>query len=360
MSKLFIATLLALAAITFVMAGRAPTASAARKAVAREPAPEPVEDDPPFEPGPAPHPPPGSTPAQKIGAQVLARQGKDWYMGLIVAYETPAGGGVLYFGKTATGATAHAPDAATAFRVASISKTFTATLLALYDRFGDEHVPACPGTDGPQHSTKLQALLDQAAPHKYKLPAPRDQITLEDLATHTSGLPRRAGETVCSTGGDFTATCAPARCPAGSKGKGSCGVKASDCPLSAPRRQYVYSNLGFALLGHGLAAAVPNQGRTWAEVVRGQILSPLLMTRTFTDPTGSEAHAASGVKVVARSYGGAGAATRPIRRRPATPAWPSRGRASSATVTSCSRRAATRTSSIPSSASFPTPAPASS
>lgn len=58
-----------------------------------------------------------------------------------------------------------------------------------------------------------------------------------------------------------------------------------DVPHDAGRR-FHYSNLGYGVLGEVLARL---RGRSWAEVVRDEVLLPLGMTRTTTRPTGRAA-----------------------------------------------------------------------
>jgi CubicO group peptidase (beta-lactamase class C family) len=69
------------------------------------------------------------------------------------------------------------PEPTTEFQIGSITKVFTATLLALY---ADRHV------------VKLDAPLQNYVPRGIAVPSFAGRpITLVDLATHTSGLPRQ-------------------------------------------------------------------------------------------------------------------------------------------------------------------------
>ncbi len=101
---------------------------------------------------------------------------------------------------------------------------------------------------------------------------PAAGVTLGDLATHTSGLPRLAAGT-----GTLNATWELWR-----RGTNPYG-ETLDQLLEATRRTRVgrrhpsYSNLGAMLLGHGLAAAA---GTTYAGLLRDRLTGPLGMAAT--------------------------------------------------------------------------------
>jgi CubicO group peptidase (beta-lactamase class C family) len=119
------------------------------------------------------------------------------------------------------------------FEIGSISKTFTATLLAslvadgvvAYDEPVARHLPVKPPVKGRQ-------------------------ITFEDLATHHSGLPRLPGGMLASA---FTrerhdpyASFDDARLQR---------AIAETAPKRAPGEKFTYSNYGYGLLGCALARA---------------------------------------------------------------------------------------------------------
>jgi CubicO group peptidase (beta-lactamase class C family) len=140
-------------------------------------------------------------------------------------------------------------DAATQFRIGSVTKTFTAVLvmrcrdeglLDLDDRLGD-HLTV------PKHG----------------------DITLRRLLSHTSGLQREPY-------GDIWDTLqAPDLAQALDE------LKQAEQVLP-PSRRFHYSNLGFGLLGQMVAA---KYGATWADVLYDKVLRPLDLTGIATGPT---------------------------------------------------------------------------
>jgi CubicO group peptidase (beta-lactamase class C family) len=157
---------------------------------------------------------------------------------------------VFGFGRVATGGPP--PDATTVFEVGSITKTYTAAVLAAAVREG-------------------LASLDQPArellPPGARLPsfAGRD-FTLLELADHTSGLPRLPDNLETTPG------FAPAD-PYARYDKAALEEFLSRYPLPrAPGSKHEYSNLGYGLLGHLLARRL---GMTYAEAVRSRVAAPL-------------------------------------------------------------------------------------
>ena len=154
-----------------------------------------------------------------------------------------------------------APDANTLFEIGSISKTFTALLLA--DMVEREMVRL----DDP-----VQKLLPESVqvPKRGNVP-----ITLLDLATHTSGLPRMPGNWKPARSGDpyfdytkemlfeyLTRAANP-------------GLLRSLATVieGNPERKYAYSNLGAGLLGQALA-------------LRASMSYETLLTERITRPLG--------------------------------------------------------------------------
>jgi CubicO group peptidase (beta-lactamase class C family) len=159
--------------------------------------------------------------------------------------------------------TAHAgrlPDGATSlFEIGSITKVFTATLLADMARAG------------------LVALDDPVAAHlppDVRVPVRGRPITLEDLASHRSGLPRLPRGLVVQAltrdRGDPYARIDAAWLEA-----------AVSCtpPRREPGRRFAYSNYGAGLLGHALARRA---GMSYDELVRARIAAPLGLRDTGT------------------------------------------------------------------------------
>ncbi len=176
---------------------------------------------------------------------------------------------VFYYGTVNRSPRAPAPTGTTLFAIGSITKTMTATLLALYDRRGLVHIPSVP-PKGPfnmqlePRATRLQEVL----PPSSILPCPRKEITLLDLADHHSGLPRN-GKKTDTTVADLYADLA--FCP-------GCICPGPPCSSCQPPGSYCYSNFGYMILGHVLAGVTGAQ--TWAQVNQSQIMQPLGMTDT--------------------------------------------------------------------------------
>ena len=144
-----------------------------------------------------------------------------------------------------------APDATTAFRIASMTKSFTAaTVLALRD-------------EGALH---LDDEITRHVPEAAALVPPTDDapaITIRALLTMTAGLPT----------------------------DDPWGDRQQDLPDDAfadllrgglsfawtPGTAYEYSNTGYALLGRAIAAAA---GEPYADAVRRRLLDPLGLTST--------------------------------------------------------------------------------
>jgi CubicO group peptidase (beta-lactamase class C family) len=148
------------------------------------------------------------------------------------------------------------PNGDTAFEIGSITKTFTATLLA------QQVVAGKLPLDAP-----VASLLPG-----FTIPS-RDgkQITLGNLASQNSGLPRMPG--------NFH--------PADSKDPyvdyGADRMKAFLASYTLPRdpgASYEYSNLGVGLLGYALGV---HAGTDYQTLLRQQIFKPLGMDRSTTD-----------------------------------------------------------------------------
>jgi CubicO group peptidase (beta-lactamase class C family) len=180
----------------------------------------------------------------------LIRDG--WLAGVSVAL-LHAGGTELYgFGKA--GADGAAPTADTVFEIGSVTKVFTAVVLAEMVRRGQvrldqpvaELLPA--GTTVPTRDGKV--------------------ITLEHLATHTSGLPRLPVGFAPKDAADPYVDFDEARLLA--------SLKAATLER-APGVRYAYSNLGAGLLGWVLARRA---GKPYEALVRELVTAPLGLSDT--------------------------------------------------------------------------------
>ncbi len=146
------------------------------------------------------------------------------------------------------------PEPTTEFEIGSVTKVFTTTLLAILAR---------------RHTVSLDAPLQNYVPAGVTVPTYAGRpITLVELATHTSGLPRQPQ---------------------------MCGDNFSDAQMfaflssyrlrEAPGTHFLYSNLGVALLAHALAKAA---GAPWATLVERDIAAKLGMRDTRLKLTDEE------------------------------------------------------------------------
>ena len=116
-----------------------------------------------------------------------------------------------------------------------------------------------------------EGLLDLDDPLERHLPGtPAGDRTVAQLLSHTAGL------TAESPGQWWERT------PGGTLA--DLGLGPEHLPLGAGR--FHYSNLGYGLLGELVAAL---RGRSWAQVLRDEVLLPLGMTRTTPRPDGPAA-----------------------------------------------------------------------
>lgn len=177
-------------------------------------------------------------------------------VGMAVALVTRRGDRISCYGRKTLGSD-HQVSAETLFEIGSITKIFTALLLANFVREGRV------GIDDP---------AAKHLPADLKLPE-RDgrAITLADLATHTAGLPRfpppmKAMESFSVE--DLKSWLAGFKLP------------------HAPGSGWEYSNLGYALLGLALSHRAD---RPYDELLSREILDPLGLANTFLSPPASVA-----------------------------------------------------------------------
>ena len=146
------------------------------------------------------------------------------------------------------------PDADTVFRIASMSKSFTASAIML---LRDEGVLA------------LDDLAEKYVPELAGWPPvtpDSDRVTIRHLLTMTAGFPTD------DPWGDRQQGLPPDSFAALLAG----GVRFN----WAPGTRFEYSNLGYAILGRVVAAA---SGAPYDEFIRTRLLAPLDMTRTGFD-----------------------------------------------------------------------------
>lgn len=150
----------------------------------------------------------------------------------------------------------------TVFELASITKIFTALLLADMVRSGEA------GLDDP---------VARHLPGDFQLPVlDGRQITLADLATHTSGLPRWPAVTAASSVQSYLEAIARL---------GLEDFKAWLADFHPPRpagAAWEYSNAGYALLGMALAY---RGGRSFETLLRARVLDRMGLQETTFHPT---------------------------------------------------------------------------
>ena len=230
----------------------------------------------------APAPAAGDAPAPDPRAALdpHARQLVDgeWCAGLVVGLVDADGGTrVLAWGETTRGG-GQAPDGDTVFEIGSATKVFTSLLLA--DLVARKQV-------------KLDTPVARLLPARVKLPRGKRAITLLDLATHTSGLPRMPDNftpaDLANPYADYTVDQLHA-------------FLAGATLARQPGEAYEYSNLGAGLLGHALALRAK---QPYEALVTERITAPLGMKDTaITLSDGMRARLAQG-------YDGDGEPARP-------------------------------------------------
>lgn len=184
---------------------------------------------------------------ERVRKAAQERVDAGWYPTLVIAYVDGDKSEVDAFGKLDGG---KAPDADTVFEIGSITKTFSATLLAEAVQSGQ---------------LKLDEPVAKLLPG-FKIPSRNGkEITLLELGTQHSGLPRMPGNFKPADPANPYADYDAAK------------LKEFLAGYTLPRdpgASYEYSNLGFGLLGYALA----EQARTnYPKLVDSKILHPLGM-----------------------------------------------------------------------------------
>jgi len=159
---------------------------------------------------------------------------------------------------------------ATEYEIGSVTKTITGSLLADAVERGEVT------TD-----TALGELLDLGD-------SPAASVTLEELATHSSGLPRlpvSIGSVVSAILATYTASD-----PYGST---LADLEADARGAALGEKEFLYSNLGVALLGQALAAAADSD---YPSLAQQRVLGPLGMDDSYvpTSPDELRANAPTG------------------------------------------------------------------
>jgi CubicO group peptidase (beta-lactamase class C family) len=176
-------------------------------------------------------------------------------VGMAVALITPTGRRFVTYGRRAEGGDAVTAD--TVFESGSITKVFTALLLAEAVRRGE-----IAGFEEPAARYLPEGLK--------ALRWPGRPVTLADLATHTSGLPNLL--TASPGARELTMMESYSSAPADLY-----RFLSEYETTHEPGAQFLYSSLGMTLLGHILSLRA---GMAYEPLVRQRILAPLGMTST--------------------------------------------------------------------------------
>ncbi|MCU7820699.1 serine hydrolase domain-containing protein [Kitasatospora sp. DSM 101779] len=162
----------------------------------------------------------------------------------------------------AGGATSGPPGPDTLFEIGSVTKVFTALVLARTVLAG---------------AASLDELLAGLLPGRTVPERDGRRITLQQLATHTSGLPRLPKGMLLPALLNPRAADPYADCTAERLLDGLARTKLR----SAPGRTFRYSNLGAGLLGLALARRA---GTDYEQLVRSEVCLPLGLTDTTVTP----------------------------------------------------------------------------
>ncbi len=183
----------------------------------------------------------------QLDSIITGAMGKTGVPGLAAA--VVAGGKVLYakgFGVRDVG-TGALVDAATVFRLASVSKSLSATVVA-----GAVGKGTIKWTDPVVKALPSFALAD---------PYVTAHVTYGDLFSHQSGLPDHAGDLLEDLGYDQAYTLNRLR----------------QEPLGPFRAQYEYTNFGLTAAAEAAAAA---SGKSWADLADALLFGPVSMSST--------------------------------------------------------------------------------
>ena len=192
---------------------------------------------------------PDSTIRAILAERVASNRGKGFVVGVVELGKAPR-----FVTAGTTGVDGLALDANTVFEIGSITKVFTSTLLSEMVERGE---------------VKLDDPISKFLPKTVKVPSSKGrEITLVDLATQTSGLPRLPTNmrpaSVANPYADYTV-------PLLYQFLGSYTLTRDI------GSQYEYSNLGVGLLGHVLSLAGKKE---YDPLLEERVLRPLGMTET--------------------------------------------------------------------------------
>lgn len=183
---------------------------------------------------------------------------RKWGTAIVVGISSPRARRVVSYG-TLSVENGRKVDGATAFEIASLTKVFTALVLADMAR---------------QQQVKPDAPVSTCLPKGVKVPEHGGrQITFVDLATHSSGLPLRptnlASQTALNKYAGYTVE------------QLYQGLATFELPRD-PGTAFEYSNWGFGLLGNALADCA---GKSYEALLAQRVTVPLGMRDTMFVPS---------------------------------------------------------------------------
>jgi CubicO group peptidase (beta-lactamase class C family) len=208
-----------------------------------------------FPPRPAP-PPPSTAPvklhAETIDAQVKSLIDGEYCTGMVIGVIDSTGTHVHSYGLTAK-VNGKIPDGDTVFEIGSVTKIFTATVLAIM-------------------AEKNELMLNQPVDtflKNMKIPADGgNKIWFSHLASHTSGLPLHPSNLNSPR---------PDNPYAGYTQRQLEDFLARTPLTRTPGEKYEYSHVGYAILGQALAA---KSGKSYEQTVIDRVCTPLGMKDT--------------------------------------------------------------------------------
>jgi D-alanyl-D-alanine-carboxypeptidase/D-alanyl-D-alanine-endopeptidase len=185
-----------------------------------------------------------------LAERIEALGGKQGSVGIVVGMISPEGRKIISAGRRRSD-DSHVPNGDTVFEIGSVTKVFTALLLA--EMAG-------------KHELALNDPVAKYLPAGFKIPERNGKnISLLDLATHTSGLPFMPNDSATST--DF-----------GTGEYSLIGLRhfIANCELRGEGK-WEYSNVGYWLLSEVLAARA---GVDYETQLRRRVIAPLGLTNT--------------------------------------------------------------------------------
>ncbi len=175
-------------------------------------------------------------------------------VGIVLGIVTPAGARYVSYGSLAVD-DHRTPDRHTVFEIASISKIFTALVLADLAARGEVSLDDSVSRYLPPARVTVPSMGER-------------EISLFDLASHTSGLPLRPANLGSQTQLDKYASYTIAELY-----RGVSGFRLQRAPGAACE----YSNLGYGLLGQALGQ---HTGRSFEAMVLEHVTGPLGLHET--------------------------------------------------------------------------------